>query len=341
MSNQLLLAALLATGCTNQYLDLIHARANDPNVGQGLEAVFDAVIRTCDPGDVYPAGCELAWSTISNVRAKGPVEISSFGAHRFRVVDRGGLGTGEVTVDTVEGLSETYDITVIPIAYSTITWLDRYFSYGPFKDSAPLDRLGPAFANTTIELNQTHYRESREQLAERVDFDVNDVILNGNAPFTIESGTTQAELVDLPWPDPDRDLWRFPRVGVRTGTTLGTAHVSTDVGGELVVDVVDPSAIASLGTYTGEPLDEYDYDLRSFTIYPRDAQGRHIAGCPVNGPTVTDDKGLIVASFVESEHQPYCVLRFEFAPNRRLEPTTIVITWNGVELRVPFEPLAE
>ncbi|MFN0248607.1 MAG: hypothetical protein ACKV2T_17075 [Kofleriaceae bacterium] len=335
----ILLGAALLGGCTHEFLDLMPARGATPTIGVGLEAVFDVAIRTCDPGDVYPAGCEFSWATLTNVEASGPVNITSAGGYRFRATDKG-PGVGSVTVSTREELVDSYDIEVLPIRHSTITWMDRYFSYAPFNDSAPIDRLGPAFARTTIELSQDHYREPLAELARWPKHYRGDFILDGHAEYMLD-GRTGAAIVPMPNWDAITSLTRFPRIALQTGDELGTAIVTTTAGGKLVVDVVDATAIASLGTYTGEPLDEYSYDRFYFTVVPRDANGRYIAGCPAEGPTVTDEKGVVRASRVETDREPFCVLRFDFAEGRALEPTTIVIAWNGAELRVPFDPIAD
>jgi hypothetical protein len=333
----ILLGAALLGGCTHEYLDLIPARGKTPTIGVGLEAVFDAAIRTCDPGDVYPAGCDFSWATITNVEATGPVNITSVGGYRFRATERG-PGTGSVTVSTREGLEGTYDVEVLPVRHSSIAWMDRYFSYGPFNDSSPIDRLGPAFAETTIELTQDHYREPLVELARWPRSYHHDHVLDGHADYVLDRDIG-ATIVPMPNWDASTSPMRFPRMALQTGAELGTVAITTTAGGKLVVDVVDTTAIASLGEFTGEPLDEYSYDLHYFTLAPRDANGRYIAGCPTAGPMVTDEKGLIVASRVDTDREPFCVLRFDFVEGRALEATTIVITWNDIALRVPFVPL--
>jgi len=313
---RLLLVLPLLTGCTDTFLEL-HPR--EVALGVGLSAPYRPNVMTCDPGDVYPAGCDMDLVNVERVKARGAISIE--------LGDDGGFwatglleGEGEVEL-AAAGFDERLGINVAPAVYSLVTWWGS--------DAEPLLNRGldeplVMLTGAQIELWQEHYRVSREQLSLTPLVDMLDVVLHGHTKLEVGPGTAQVALVEMT--EPRRGPLPYPRIAL-AAATAGTATVTTRVGGELAVTVVDETAIATL-------VGAIEHDR--LAISPRDAQGQGLRGCPIVGPSVSDTAGILVATALPATDR--CAFQLALAPGKTWQDTAIVVVWNQVELRVPVEP---
>jgi hypothetical protein len=331
------LCVSLLGGCTDTFLDVT---PRETPLGVGLEGRYAVWFTRCDLGDVYPAGCQYDPSLISTVEARGAAGLMALDTSTFWALGRRS-GEGVFSVEA-DGMSAAFDVEVVPVVYSMLSWFDSRYQIGAFYDSAiDVAELGPVFVTSVIELRQEHYRVPRAELARMSSFHRGDVRVHGETDFELDPGDTGAHLGRLP--AAERPSLHYPRTGLKTGTTRGRATLRTSVGGELVVDIVDDAAVHGLTTYeafsTGaavSPLDRYNWQLDHLGIVPLDRDGRPIAGCPAEGPTVFDTEGLLDVSRLDLTFTSFCELRFELSPGKEWEDTEIVVQWNAAELRIPL-----
>lgn len=328
--------ASLLCGCTDTFLDVT---PRDTPLGLGLEGRYAVWVTQCDAGDVYPGGCRDEPALISTMEARGAASLTMHESEVFRALGRR-EGEGVIFVEA-SGMSAAFDLEVIPIAYSMLSWFDSYDRIGAFRDSGvDVATLGPVFQASVIELGQKHYHVPREELARTADYYESEFRVHGETEFELDPGDTGAHLGRLPAAERPR---HYPRTGLKTGTKRGRATLRTSVGGELVVDIVDHTAVHSLTTYeafsTGrpvEPLDRYHWLLHHLAIVPLDRDGRPIAGCPPDGPTVFDTAGLLDVSRLDLTFTSFCELRFALSPGKEWADTEIVVRWSAAELRIPL-----
>jgi hypothetical protein len=331
------LCASLLCGCTDTFLDVI---PREMPLGVGLEGRYDVWLARCDPGAVYPDGCQYDEVFVSTVRSRGAAGVTASDSHAFSAAGRR-RGEGSFFVEA-SGRSAEFEVEVVPVVYSMLSWFDGRYRTGAFYDSEiAVEELGPVFLTSVIELWQEHYRVPREELARRSFLDRGEVRVHGDAAFELDAGDTGAHLVRLP--AGERPYVENPRTGLKTGTTRGRAELRTRVGGKLVVDIVDHTAVHNLTTYeaftTGvpvPPLDPYSWQLDALGIVPLDRDGRPIAGCPTDGPTVFDTAGLLQVSRLDVTSTSFCELRFELSTEKEWQDTEIVVQWNAAELRIPL-----
>jgi hypothetical protein len=316
------LAITLLIGCTNVDLDLIADSSSNYDVGEGLDAVFWAWSRTCEPGDQREA-CEMQQAPISSLELRGDLALISRQDHELRV--HGGVAGPAIAEVEAGGLFEAMPMNVLPIAYTRISRRGEDFDWR-ILDSDPL----PAFQDAAFELFQEHYREPREMLEQTSWTDHIPMRLNGYAELALFPGETTATLVPI---EDDPVLKRHPRHDLAVGPVLGIAKLTTTVGGSLAVEVVDETAIASIEIGERDLLDSrYNYPQPLF-VSARAASGRGIVGCPKVGPKITDTAGILTVTPAKT-----CGFMLELTEGRDWVPTTIVVEWNGIITEVAITP---
>lgn len=332
MAKHVLLAVALC-GCTETHLEVFQ---RGWPLGVGLEARYDVVLLTCSPGDRYSDGCDREDVAIERLARRGDIEValSSEDASDFTAFGLA-AGVAEVEIEAAGHLGR-YEIDVAPVEYSEFTWLDfissRFGAVGSYEFQ--VEQIGPAFAGSEIALWQRHYHEPRASLAGfNHNTDSAEINLHGRSPWKLNRGATRAELVENPVP------LLGPVTALRTGSVLGTTHLSTHGGGGLAVEIVDARAIHSIMLFdllSRGPADRLDrWNLYGIEVIPLDASGRVIAGCPADGPLVSDPTGLLVAAPLSYPLNPFCEFDIDLPPEKEWHDTTIVVSWNGVEQRIP------
>lgn len=348
MSKYLLLALFGMVGCNDRFLGVygIVAPLEDLSpLGEGLEAEYDVMKVDCG----WNAPCFKERESITRLRSRGDIEVARHAEQEWRFSAFGvAAGAGEVAIETDE-FDDVFEIPIEPIRYSELRWNDSSGRPRPLhRHALRLEQLGPAFSSTEIELDQIHYRKTRAELDEILATDTgpgypatDENYLRGRTPWKLDRGATHAALSSTVLLDIDHN--RSIDV-LHTGPVLGAATLSTHVGGELAVEIVDARAIRGLIALDGraqriEVLHRMTWDKR-FEVIPLDAVGRMIAGCPADGPEVFDQAGRYtvtkMARKVTGRRSPFCEFEFEPIDKSAWQDTAIIVRWNGIEQRTPI-----
>jgi hypothetical protein len=248
-----------AVGCGTDYAVVLSPRF-DRALGHGLTVDVYASVEACSVDGFDEEICSLDQADGFDVAIVDGAAIRigpSEGTYSNFAVTGIAIGSSTLSIDGDHAGTEV-EVAVRPVA-TTDVFVERWGGYSDL----PVERSPvAAFAGSNdILLGQVHHEAGGATLL-------------GHAAWSIDPGPTGSAL------GPYRTL--------AVGPTLGRAKLTTAVGGELVVDVVDATAIATmeiLQGWTPAVIDELELPVGSIlSIYvsAHDATGRAIVGW---GPT--------------------------------------------------------
>ena len=242
---------LLLAACTS-YEDLTIDPSSGPALGVGLAQRFTTQETECentaDP-DCFGGTTPMSLSVHAS---GGAVTVSDVGGGAFVLT---GVAAGTAVVDvTGDGAASTsVTIPVVDVG-STALFASRAVDLDPSAKFRDVPSPVQAFAQASIVIDQASTAAEGSPLA-------------GNAALALAAGTTDGSY------DPTCGC-------VATGTRVGEGELSAPHG-TMVLDVVDPSAIADFtinGSDTSTVSLQIDDIGKTIYLIPTDADGRPIVG---------------------------------------------------------------
>jgi len=330
----LLLTALCTlAACTNSKIELSPHPERDnagearPGVGVGLGVRIAATTASCNGlGDcgngagvtglsVEVDSLALSVSSITDVDT-----ACGSGARCSGGFTLTGRSEGEAELDvTSDQADECFDVRVASVGFTKIalsgSWERLMQSANHASDGAP-PRLS-VLAGSTFDVQQTHFTRTFV-----TDDAPRETVLLGRADYELSPGTTDA-IID-------------PSGHVASGSALGSASVTTLVGGRLDFDVVPGAEVSGWQLWDLDQLlndgdailDELAMrsSMRSVTLVPRDELGLVIFGAGDEEPTVEVGDPTLLAVSAESDGL-FRVLDIEALA---AGSTTMTVTWQGI-----------
>lgn len=332
-----LVASVIAiAGCASEKIGIrpfTDAEIGSTVLGVGLEARFSVVVVSCggvgdcfDDGSVTMLEAEVANEQIASLVGIEPAGCDPEGRCRndtgLRL--RGeGAGLTEVELRT-EIEDRDFDMPVADVEATRILLRSATGTLsGPHArdEAADRDEDGDAYRvlrGSTLALDQEHF-----SVLLAPDDELPQARLFGDADLMLDPGATRAAL--------DTTALALPVVTV--GDQLGTATLTTSVGGQTQLDVVDATSVAELVLVDVFGEDEVSaielHASRSFHLIPQHTDGRWILGAGDEAPSVTSsDPGVIAVTLEEG------LTRRAHLEVVSAGQATITATWLGRALEI-------